>query len=46
MLDGNSLEMENNNLCFWTCVTVKDGEEEVIMDKDAYGSGAFLINSR
>ena len=37
--------MEDYNLSKRASVTVRDGEEEVVMNEAAYGGGAFMIDS-
>ena len=38
--------MVDNTVAIWAGVTIKDGEEEMDMNKAAYGGRAFLIDSR
>ena len=38
--------MEDNDLSVGASVTVKDGKEDVVMNKVVHGGGTFMIDSR
>ena len=46
MLDGYFLQMEDDVLSVMASVTIKDCEEEMVMNEVAYGGGAFMIDYR